>query len=922
MPLYYSQDIYNEDYFKNYRGGVPYERSEPHWGVFFGNLADAIIREFKPKTVFDAGCAKGFLVEALRERNVEAYGRDFSEYAIGDIPDTLRPFCTLGSIADSVEGQYDLITCIDVLEHMPVDESEKAIANLCNAAPLILFSSSLDEFSEPSHVNVRTPLHWLKLFAQHNFAPYHACDPSFLYSCAMVLERRELAPSFDELLSYAKLVSSRMERQATEEQHDKVAHEHLFKLNKIENELTSIKWELKSKEKELISVKKELIASNHKIDCLLDEINTLSTSHQDEINAINISLEEAEINKTRLFEIERSTSWKMTAPLRNTISKIASLRRRLVFSIRKNSLLHFLSGSHMSSQKSYEEWVKKYDTLDASDIDAIKNQIENFEIKPLISIIMPTYNTPKNVLIEAIDSVVAQIYENWELCIADDASTMPHVKEVLESYSKKDSRIKIIHREKNGHISAASNSALSIATGEWIALLDHDDVLAPHALFCVVEAINRNADACLIYSDEDKIGPDGMRCDPYFKSDWNETLFLSQNMFCHLGVIRADIMRDVNGFRQGFEGSQDYDLILRCLEKIDRSQIIHIPHILYHWRIIPGSTALQGDAKPYAHIAAKKALNEYYKRNNLNFETVEGETVSENRLMTKLDNEPSVSIIIPTRNGLDILSKCIKSIVEITEYKNYKIVIVDNNSDDINTLNYFKSIKSEKINIIKDEREFNYSQLNNFAVYNTNSEYICFLNNDTEVISAFWLREMVGLAHNINDAGVVGAKLLYPDRTVQHAGVIIGMGGVAGHYAYFDERDYGYFSRARLVQEYSALTFACTLVKRKIFDEVGGLDEENLKVAFNDVDFCLKVKKAGYRNIWTPFALLFHHESKTRGYEDSPEKKARFSKEVEFMQSKWGSYLHTDTAYSPNLSLNEPFKIAFPPRVPKPWKVS
>lgn len=568
----------------------------------------------------------------------------------------------------------------------------------------------------------------------------------------------------------------------------------------------------------------------------------------------------------------------------------------------------------------YGEWVNRYDNITQDVHELLVKQTRKLKFRPLISVVMPTYNPKPEWLVAAIESVRAQVYPNWELCIADDCSTDPAIHEILQRYAGQDNRIKVVLRTANGHISAASNSALELATGEWIALLDHDDLITPHALFWVAREINEHPDAGLIYSDEDKINDQGTRHNPYFKCDWNRDLFFSHNLITHLGVYRASLVKQLGGFRLGYEGSQDYDLAIRCIENLSDPQIRHIPRVLYHWRIHEASTAGSGDAKPYALIAAEKALNDHFARTGV---AAKVESIGyEYRVKYTLpDPPPLVSLIIPTRNAHKLVQQCIDSVLEKSTYPNYEILLVDNGSDNPKSLAYFRSLeKNPRIRVIRDERPFNFSALNNLAAAQARGQVLCLLNNDIEVIAPDWLTEMVSLALQ-SSIGAVGAKLRYPNGDLQHGGVILGLGGVAGHsHKHLSEKSGGYFSRANLIQSYSAVTAACLVIRKEIYDALGGLDEKNLRIAFNDVDFCLRIREAGYRNVWTPYAELYHHESATRGYEDNPEKVARFTREASYMKNRWGDALYNDPAYSPNLTLkHEDFTLAWPPRT-KPIK--
>ena len=644
----------------------------------------------------------------------------------------------------------------------------------------------------------------------------------------------------------------------------------------------------------------------------------------------------------QIAALYHSTSWRITKPLRivgyqikrsrrvaelalpairrggglkNTVKKAIQLYRREGLAGIKRGFR--VVATSWLDRNDYAEWIRRYDTPTDESRATMRARIDAFVHKPLISVVMPTYNPKPAWLIEAIESIREQIYPYWELFIADDASTDEAIRPILERYVREDKRIKVVFREKNGHISAASNSALGLATGDWVALIDHDDLLAEPALFWVADSINQNPGVCLIYSDEDKIDNSGRRFDPYFKCDWNLDLFYSHNMITHLGIYRAVLLKEIGGFREGFEGAQDYDLALRFIECIKPKQIHHIPRVLYHWRMHTESTAKSGDVKPYALLAGKIALNEHLQRQGVDA-TAELLNFGMYRIKYTLpDRLPLVSLIIPTRNELQLIKNCIESILKKTTYPNYEILIVDNGSDNPAAIRYFENLRSDaRVKVVRDERPFNYSALNNAAVKLVRGEIVGLLNNDLEVVSAEWLSEMV--SHALRPGvGAVGARLWYSDNTLQHGGVIVGLGGVAGHsYKHLPQGMSGYFWRANLIQNYSAVTAACLVIRKSIYEEVGGFNEDDLQVAFNDVDFCLRVGRAGYRNIWTPYAELYHHESATRGFEDTPEKQARFAKEVQWIKKRWGDKLLDDPAYSPNLTLDhEDFSLAWPPRV-------
>ena len=553
-------------------------------------------------------------------------------------------------------------------------------------------------------------------------------------------------------------------------------------------------------------------------------------------------------------------------------------------------------------EKSYPFWVE-FDEPRALQKMQQTFTSEQSEVK--FSIILPTYNTDPIYLRECIDSVLQQTHTNWELCIADDASTNAETISTLKSYAQKHANIKLNLLSENGHISKSSNAALSMVTSDYVLLLDHDDTLPAHTLSFFAKAITDNANAKVLYGDEDKIDEQGNRHQPHFKPDWNPDLLLSQNYICHPVVYKTSVLKKIGGFRVGVEGSQDHDLLLRATGGLKHGEVVHLPFILYHWRVIENSTASDASAKSYTTDAGIEAIRHFLEHSGQNASVDKGNYPNTYKVNWALpDEQPLVSLVIPTRDGYDILKQCLESIYDKTSYKNFEIIVVDNQTTCAKTLGLFSEYTSTKTNfrVLKWDKPFNYSAINNFAVSQAEGEVVGLVNNDIEVINEDWLSEMV--SHALRpEIGCVGAKLYYPNDTIQHAGVILGIGGVAGHsHKYFHKSEPGYFTRLHLVQNLSAVTAACLLVRKSVFEEVDGLNEQDLTVAFNDVDFCLKVHTAGYRNLFTPWAELYHHESISRGEEDTPEKVARFNKEVEYMKDKWKKLLCNDTAYNPNLS--------------------
>ena len=542
-------------------------------------------------------------------------------------------------------------------------------------------------------------------------------------------------------------------------------------------------------------------------------------------------------------------------------------------------------------------------------LDENKKEIDycKFKYQPLISVLVPVYNVKGEYLRECIESVLKQSYENLELCLVDDASTDEETLEVLREYENNE-KVKIKHRKTNGHISKATNDALKMADGEFVALMDNDDVLEKDALYRVVEVLNKNRKLDLIYTDEDKLNENGTRCYPHFKSDWSPETLMSLNYICHLVVIRTKLVREVGGFKVGLEGAQDHDLLLKVTEKTD--QIYHIPEVLYHWRMIPGSTALDLENKDYASDKGKMAIEAALKRRGMKGKVEKDAISTYYRVVYELDKEPKVSIIIPTKDLAEVTEACLKSIYTKTTYRNFEVIVVNNRSEEEKTFKLFEQYKKKYQNfrVVDADMEFNYSKINNLAVKKAKGKVIVLLNNDTEIITPEWLEMMVGYAVQPG-IGAVGAKLLYPDNTVQHVGVVLGMGGVAGHSHLGEKRDDpGMYGRTRVPYDCGAVTAACLCVEKKKFEEVGGL-EEGLKVAFNDIDFNIKLLEKGYRNVILPMVELYHYESKSRGTDLAPGKKERFQAEVEFMQKKWGDKLLMDKYYNSNYSLDGSFML-------------
>jgi len=653
---------------------------------------------------------------------------------------------------------------------------------------------------------------------------------------------------------------------------------------------------------------------------------------------LHLTKQHAQQLEQRVTALRTSLSWKVSAPLRFladlfTLRLSWNLERALyrtyyalpgISAERKQKFieaLHRRSGWLTRNTVSYKMHAQVQELREQRSSDpAAQRQMQRVDQAgadallaamrdpPLISIVMPVYNVEKRWLLAAVESVRRQFYPHWELCIADDASTRDETRHALAQLAAaSDKRIKICRLEHNVGIAAASNAALDLAGGDYVGLLDNDDELSRDALIEMAQHIVAdNAD--LLYSDEDKLDEDGKHVEPHFKPDFSPDYFLTNNYVCHFSVVRRQLLQKVGGFRTGFEGAQDFDLLLRVTEQAGR--IIHIPKVLYHWRKIAGSTAANATAKPKSSDAGRRAITDSLQRRGIDARVEHGPFPNTFNTRRKLRDKPRVSIIIPFRDKAELLKTCVDSILTRSSYSNFEIVGVDNNSrdPDIRELTRELQRSDQRVRFLRHDAPFNYSAINNFAARQTEGEHLLLLNNDTEVLSSDWIEAL--LEHSQRpEVGAVGAKLIYPDGTLQHAGVVVGLGGVAGHPHLFLPADHpGYFARAQLTQNMSAVTFACAMTRREVFEQLGGLNEKDLTIAFNDVDYCLRAREAGYLVVYTPNAVLRHHESKSRGYEDNAEKQQRFAAETAYIRERHSEALKNgDPYYNPNLSLMHAF---------------
>lgn len=713
-----------------------------------------------------------------------------------------------------------------------------------------------------------------------------------------ILEVRDFLQEKERALEFMKAILK--DKDASLEALGKEKENIIAEIGKQESFVKVLNQQLDEKNLEIESMKAHIIEQEE----ALKMTQSLLSQKQAESDNLKIDLEN---HRAELTKIRNSRAWRLIMVygrikgflILNPVKAVMhgwKIWRALGTKIFIERLIRKLKKNPVTSS-AYQRFIDE-NIVTPAKIKQMKKQTGEFEYRPVISIVMPVYNIEEKWLVKAIESVKSQVYDRWELCIADDASTAAHIRPLLDKYSRQDKRIKVMYRRQNGGIVKASNDALALAQGAYVGLMDNDDELAPEALFEVVKTLQEKR-YDLVYSDEDKMELNGARCEAFFKPDWSPDLLLSCNYVSHFGVYRRKILLEIGGFRDGFDGSQDYDLVLRFTEK--SQEVRHIPKILYHWRKIAGSTAASTEAKPYAYVSAKKALSEALKRRGVDAEVSDGSWKGSYRVTRKIATQPLISIIIPFKDKKDILQACVESILNKTTYPNYELILVDNASAMFETKEYLRQLEeNEKIKILSYDKPFNYSSINNFAVKHAKGEVLVLLNNDTEVITHNWLEAMLEHAQR-PEVGAVGAKLLYPDNTIQHAGVLIGLGGLAGHaFSRQSTLDPGYFGLVEVVRNYSAVTAACIMVRKSVYEEVGGLDEKNLAVAFNDVDFCLKMRAKGYLILYTPYACLYHYESLSRGFEVN-------LKEVQFMQQKYATLLKAgDPYYNPNLTRERP----------------
>lgn len=921
-------EIYNEEYYRQYDvgiGKVNYQDST-YTKDFLTGIAKQIVSDFHPKTVLDAGCAMGHLVAALRDLGVEAYGVDVSEYAIANVREDIRPFCRAASLSEEfptdLPQHYDLVVTIEVLEHLYAEDGKKAIANLCKRADTVLFSSTPDDFEERTHVNVQQREYWAKLFFEQGFTDDINYRPRYLTPYASLFRKntdmvrqiedyeRNIRMTEGENAKNAAYLNQAVQDKETHIQNLNAMHsEKQEAWNAKENELqAAILQEQKNTEQVRAEAERVQEELKQKIDLqkksLLERENTINNIEQElshYTEHYHAAMAQREDLKRQLADVQNAYNvisnaffWKITKPARVLMDWIKMpLRKVAVFRwmnkglrcLHENGWRYTFNKLRLWSRANKDTYSSKIQNVaEAQKLPTVPENIK-------VSVVVPLYNTPEKFLREMLQSLQQQNYQNWELCLADGSDeNHSEIGKVCNEFAAADSRIKYSKLERNDGISENTNRAIEMATGEYIGFLDHDDILMPDAIYENVNAI-LNTDADVLYSDEDHLSPSGKHMFPFYKPDWSPDLLFCQMYVCHFMVVRRTLLDTVGHLRSEFNGSQDYDLLLRLSERTNR--IYHIPKILYTWRESETSTAANADSKPYADDAGRRALDEHLKK-------VYGEcSYVENTEYTfvynarfGLPNETKVSIIIPMKDKWELSDQCIRSILTKSSYTNYEIIVLDNRSEEEKTKKWFEQIQQldSRVKVIEADMEFNWSKLNNYGVSKATGDVFVFLNNDTLIISEDWIERLAENALR-KDIGVVGGLLLYPDDTIQHAGVVVGMGGWADHvFKGMDPIHFGSpFVSPVLSRNVLAVTGACMAISRETWNQIGAFDEEFI-ICGSDVELCIRAYDRGLFNRYDANVKLYHLESKSR---DS------YIPEVDFKKS--------DIMYAPYRENGDPF---------------
>lgn len=897
-----------------------------------------IIEHISPdSTILDVGCSYGYLDEYLaKNKNSAVYGIEFDEKAVSVVMGR-GAFCDVFRInldrLDTAQReidrfknapQFDYIICGDVLEHLNdinsaffllfsrLKPNGKMIVSVPNIAHMDIVVNLLAGRFNYSTRGIMDRTH-LRFFTRRSFIEWLNFINMGLSGFQAELEMSSMTtqetPLITTIRDNAPFVYSRI-LELYEKPDEAMALQYLFILSK------------KPSKEKINLLEKAPEGSMEKflrgIRNAFSDGNTAGIIHEKEALIIErdrrIMVLEEEISALRNFKELKSCTgakrllkkiflYKYLMLVKKTVYYTRTYGWRIAFQKVREKMGEMLVRGAIEAR-----WIAMHEPCPK---ELKMQEAVKFMDEAKISIVTPVYNTDPVILEAMIDSVKKQTYANWELCIVDGGSTTPGVKHILEQAQAGDARIKVRFLGRNKGIAGNSNEALSMATGRYIAFLDHDDLLSPFALYEIISAVNKDGSIDMIYSDEDKISEDGRRrYNLNFKPAWSPDLIRSHNYVTHLLVIRKSIIDNIGGFRDSFDGAQDYDLILRASEKSEK--IHRIPKILYHWRSHEKSSSDSPFAKKDAYEAGRRAVEGHLARIGLDSKVEHGAFPGAYKITYRMASQPKISILIPNRDNLAALQRNIDSILNKSTYKDYEIIIVENNSSDKKVFDYYKKLQEKHsfVRVLTWNYDFNYSAINNYAAGNASGKILLFLNNDVEVINPDWLERMAEHAVRA-EVGAVGAKLYYPDNTIQHAGVIVGLGGIAGHsHKNYKKDSYGYLGRLALVQNYSAVTAACIMIRREVYEKVGGMDA-HYALSFGDVDLCLKIRETGYLIVWTPYAELYHHESMTRGFEDTPQKQARFNAEIKMFRRKWVHIIENgDFYYNPNLTIDtEDFAI-------------
>ncbi len=799
----------------------PFQRDE-HWKQFFDIIADQVVAGIQPRTVLDAGCTLGLLVEALRQRGVDAWGFDPAAEAVEQADPSAQPYCWAGHFTDPLPQRYDLIICLEAVAHLTEAEAGAAIANLCRFSDDILFAATPPQLLPKNHIG-KDGRDWGALFANQGFARDLEFDNDFFAPWAARFRKSEAAAS-----STIQAYERRLARLAGE---------------------------------------------NAALRQTRSEANRLAQARSKEIESLNLTVKNLTVKEQELAQILGSRSWQFIRGLQNFRLKLIPLESRrerwMNLTIRAvQVLLHEglrpllrLAYYKFRTMEDYQGWLA-WNEPSPAELERQRKASAKLPYRPLISFLTPVYNPPPAVLQETLDSVIAQTYAQWELCLVDGASEDPKIGEILRGYAGRDERVRVRFLEQNLGISGNTNMALQEARGEFVALLDHDDVIAPHALFEVVNLLNQKPETDLVYYDEDKLSPDGtQRRDPLFKPEWSPEMLLSANYLTH-PVVRRSRVEEAGGFDPATDGAQDWDLMLRLVERTQN--IERIPKVLYHWRQISGSTAAARTAKSWVFERQLASVRKHLERSGT--AGVEASFAQPGFLrVTWPPSGQRVSIIIPTKDKVEYLQRCLHSILHLTDYPDYEVVLIDTGSHRPDTLQYYQTLKDEaRVHLHHYSGAFNYSAANNLGTQYASGDLFLFLNNDTEILEKDWLEELARWVER-PDVGIVGTKLLYPDNTIQHAGVIVGLQGHASHIFWgAQERQGTIFGSVDWYRNYMAVTGACMMTRRDLFEEIGGFNEDYI-LTFSDIEFCMRAYQQGFRVVYTPYARMRHHEGRSRG---------------------------------------------------------